>query len=400
MMLAEPEQASLARAVLAERLGREVAVQGTGHVLDVASPFQPGSAAVLRPLNVLAQAGIAIAGLELTGLVTEITDEALRRVVHDWSVGGNTGPYRRRMERLAGLALLDRCLAEADAAEHSVDTDAAAWRFAVWCVAFNTAGAERRLLDAAVSGDDDRADDLVDAASARVQLARVAGLAIDIPAEGIASALRRRGYVVERAAQLASLLPAPLDPVVGVALSELADRGGGTAPAALAALRGAAPSPGVRATADVALASDDPNIRAAGLALLARHWTDDARPLWREFLASTSAPMRWTAEEVIREYGTEADLRDAETDAAMSEELLTWPSPSVERDGTSFMLVFDEVGAHQPVRERFEELAERHPSVEVIDGDREWISVAIDTDDPEALVRELWSAAGEVRPDA
>ena len=34
------------------------------------SAFQPGSAAVLRPLNVLDRAGIAVAGLELSGLVT------------------------------------------------------------------------------------------------------------------------------------------------------------------------------------------------------------------------------------------------------------------------------------------------------------------------------------------
>ena len=82
----------------------------------------------------------------------------------------------------------------------------------------------------------------------------------------------------------------------------------------------------------------------------------------------------------------------------MPEELLTWPPPSVERDGSSLMLVFDEVGAHQPVRERFEELAERHPSVAVLDGDREWISVTIDAADPDALVRDLWSAAGDVGP--
>ena len=63
------------------------------------------------------------------------------------------------------------------------------------------------------------------------------------------------------------------------------------------------------------------------------------------------------------------------------------------------MVIFDEVGAHQPVRDRFEELAARHPSVELIDGDREWVSVVIDAADPEALVGELWSAAGDVGKD-
>ena len=294
--------------VLAERLGAELVVHGSAHVLVVASAFQPGSAAVLRPLNVLDRAGIGVADLQVTGLVTEITDEALARVVHDWASHGNTGPYRRRVERLAGPELLDRCLAAADAAERIRHADAAAWRFVMWCVAFNTPGAERRLLDEAASADDDRADALVDAASGRVQLARLAGLALDVPPRSIVAALRRRGYVAERAARLAALLPAPLDAVVTEALRDLAGRRGEAATSALAALRAASPSPGVRAAADTALASGDANLRAAALALLARHWTDDARPVWREFLASTSAPMRWTAEDVIGEYGAEEDL--------------------------------------------------------------------------------------------
>lgn len=471
IILADPARSPDAREVLAERLGRELTVEGTAGVLDVATAFQPGSAAVLRPLNVLERAGIAVSGLELSGLVTEITDEALLTVVHDWSINGNAGPYRRRVERLAGPVLLDRCLTAADAAQRTRDPDAAAWRFAVTCVAFNTPGAETRLIDASVCGDDARADELVDAASDRVRLARLAGLALDVPAASIASALRRRGHVAARAAWLASMLPAPVDAVVSDALIDLAERGGEAASASLAALRGAAPSSGVRAVCDAAIVSDDPDIRAAGLELLARHWTDEARPVWREALASTSAPVRWTAEDVIGEYGAEEDLQDAaahlaklirarkgismspprgsaivdlmirhhsnpaarvaledltarwprlsddmrtwleanhpslapvavvvddEKDDGMPEEHLTWPSPSVERTGSSLMVVFDEVGAHQPVRDRFEELAARHPSVELIDGDREWVSVVIDAADPEALVRELWSAAGDL----
>ena len=259
-------------------------------------------------------------------------------------------------------------------------------------------------------------------------------------------------------------------PIVTDALCDLAERGGEAAHAALGALRNAAPTPRVREASDAALASDDANTRAAGLVLLARHWTDDARPVWRRFLVSTSAPLRQTAENVIGDYGTEEDLPDAaahlaklirarqgisqspprgssivnllirhrahpvarvalddltarwsrlsddmrtwlaeehawlvpmagaaddEQSDVMPEELLTWPPPSIERDGSSLMLVFDEGGAHHPVRGRFEELAERHPSVEVLDGDREWLSVVIATADPEALVRELWSAASD-----
>ena len=48
---------------------------------------------------------------------------------------------------------------------------------------------------------------------------RLAGLVLDIPAASIASALRRRGNVAERAAWLASMLPVPVDAVVSDAAS-------------------------------------------------------------------------------------------------------------------------------------------------------------------------------------
>ncbi|WP_457098602.1 hypothetical protein [Microbacterium sp. P5_E9] len=470
LALADPGQEAQACEVLAERLGTELTVHPDARLLRIASTFQPGDAAVLRPLNVLDQAGIAVADLELADIVTEITDGALRSIVHDWAVHGNTGPYRRRVERLAGPTLLDRCLAAAGTAQATRDTDAAAWWFAVRCVAFNTPGAEVRLIDEAISSDDRVAEKLVGAAAERVQLARLGGLVIDVPAESIAAALGRRGVVAERAAALTALLPAHLDAVVAAALCNLADRGGDAALTALRALGNAAPTARVRATSEAAISSDDANTRAAGLALLARHWPGDARPVWRRFLESNSAPLRQMAETVMGECGTEEDLPDAASHLAMllrlrhgmsqspprgsaivnlliryrdhpvarealddltarwprlsddmrawvsgqhpqlvpvaaaaddepseppSEELLTWPPPSVQREGSSFMLVFDEEGAHHPVRGRFEEHLDRHPSVEVLDGDREWLSVIIAAADPEALVRTLWSAAGD-----
>ena len=189
-------------------MANELTIQGGGRQLDVALRVpawvcgrpSPAERAGMR-------AGIAVASLEVFGLVTEISDEALREVVHDWAVLGNTGPYRRRVERLAGPLLLDRCLAAAEAAERIREADAAAWRFAVGCVAFNTPGAEARLLDEAVSSDDRGATALVNAAYDRVQLARLAGLTIDVPPGSILAALGRRGYVAERAAQLACACP-------------------------------------------------------------------------------------------------------------------------------------------------------------------------------------------------
>ena len=131
IIIADPGQADQARDVLTKTMANELTIHGGTRQLKIASAFQPGSAAVLRPLNVLDRAGVAVAGLEVFGLVTELSDEALREVVHDWSVRGNTGPYRRRVERLAGPLLLDRCLTAAEAAERIRDADAAAWRFAV-----------------------------------------------------------------------------------------------------------------------------------------------------------------------------------------------------------------------------------------------------------------------------
>jgi hypothetical protein len=84
----------------------------------------------------------------------------------------------------------------------------------------------------------------------------------------------------------------------------------------------------------------------------------------------------------------------------MPDETLTWPPPSIEHHGSSFVLTFDEVGAHQPVRERFEALAEQHSSIRVITGDRDWLRVVLHTAEPEVLIRELWKAASDVGLDA
>jgi hypothetical protein len=474
IILADSGQIGAARDALDARLGPEAVVQAQrGATLDVATAFQPGSAAVLRPLNVLSRAGVRVAGLEIHGLVSDLPDDALRRVVDDWDAHGNRGPYRRRVERLAGSVLLERCLAAADAADAVGASNAAAWRFAVRCIAFNTPGAEVRLLDEAAIGDARRADSLVDAASDRIQLARLATLGAEVPAASLASVLSQRGYVAERAAHLAGMLPPPLDPAVASALRDLVRRGGEVAQAALGALDAAEPTPELRATAAEALASGDPSVRAAGLALLARHWTDDARPVWRDALASKSAPLRWTAESVIGEYGGEQDLADAAGHLAkllrsrptvpmspprgneiigllvrhrdhpaaraalddlsarwtrLSDDVRSWvlehhswlapadattgglgdaaeelpaedelefPPPTIEPDDDgSLRLWFDEAAAHHPVRERFEALAGQHPSVEVLDGDREWLSVRVRGNEPETVIAELWAAAG------
>jgi hypothetical protein len=296
----------------------------------------------------------------------------------------------------------------------------------------------------------------------------LAGLDIDVPPEALAQLLRRPGYLAELACHVAELIPAPLPGPVADALMAGAGGGGDRAVAALGALRQAEPTPAVRAVVEAALATGDPNARAAALETLAHHWGIAARPRWKELLASKSAPMRWAAESVIGLHGGEHDLADAAAhlaklararpaislspprgneivdllvryrdhpaaqaglddlsarwdrlpedlrswladhhpwldparradqpaeSMAAAEEELAWPPPEINRRGGLLYLDFDEAATHHPVRERFEELAEAHPGIELVDGDREWMSMRVTAPNVEALVHELWEAA-------
>jgi hypothetical protein len=135
--------------------------------------------------------------------------------------------------------------------------------------------------------------------------------------------------------------------------------------------------------------------------LLARHRDD---PIARAGLDDLSARWdrlpddlrSWLAEHHPEFEPARRDDRPAEAMSAQEEaeeEQLSWPPPTIERRGSDLHLEFDEVGAHQPVRERFEELAMAHPAIEVLEGDREWLSIRVSVADAEALIHELWEAA-------
>ena len=474
IQLANPAQLDAAREALTTRLGAELEVIATADDrLQVESSFGAGSAPVMRPLHVLDRAGISVGDLELLDLVTEIDEAALQRLVEAWGEFANRGPHRLRLVRLAGMDILERCLDHLRRAGDSGHGRKSSWSFAVTCVTMNTPGAEGRVIaEAARTRDRHVAENLVGAAEGRIRLAALAGLPVDAPAPEVAELVGRSGYLGERACRLAAILPAPLPVLVTDALLVAAGQKGERAVEALGALRRAAPEPAVRAAVERALTSEDANLRASGLDLLAQHWGDEAaRPTWKEFLASKSAPMRWTAEAVIGLHGTRDDLADAaahlaklararggmsmspprgneivdllvryrddpiaraglddlsarwdrlpedlrswlaehhpELDPARRddqpaeaaspldeiEEELSWPPPTIQRHGKDLRLEFDEVGAHQPVRERFEELAVAHPAIEVLEGDREWLSVRVTGPDAETLIYELWEAA-------
>jgi hypothetical protein len=317
LILARPDAADGAIEVLGARLGAELTIttrrDGDGRpVLDLVSTFTVGNAAVLRPLNQLHRGGVAVAGLEMEDLITEVDDDALARIIEDWAVNANTGPYRTRLERLAGDDLLQRTAAVARTAPADTSRRRSAWWLAVKCIVFNTHGAEAwAVAEAARTTEKSVALSLIDAAIDRVQLVRLAGMPASVPNDALEKLLRRPGYLAERACHLVWHLRDTVDPAVAEALRGVVTRGGEAATAALAALHAAEPTDELRATVDAALASSEPEVSAAALAILAQHWPADARPVWREFLASRSAALRITAESVIGLHGGEEDLADA-----------------------------------------------------------------------------------------
>ena len=446
--------------------------------LEVASTFSPRTAAVLRPLHALDRAGVAASGFEPLDLVTELDEGTLRRLVGDWDSFGNTGPYRHRLEILAGSEVIERCLGQETAARQQTEAQPrwSAWRFAACCAAVNTPGSEALLLRAAVRARDEHdAHSFIVAVSDRATLTGLTETPFELAEDPLVSLIGRRSYVGEQAAFLAQAMRGPLSESITTALCAAARAGGDAGSAALAALHNAAPSPEVRGTVDDALASGEPNRQATALVVLAHHWGVEARPAWQAFLASRSGPLRQTAEAVLGLHGTIDDLPDAaarmrmlaraksaihmvpprgheivdllvrfrdvpvaraalddlsarwgrlgddlrewleqahpwldpssrleatliEQDAE-PEAPLNWPLPRIEREGEAFVLWFDETDLFE-TRERFDDLAHDHPSVEVIDGDREWTSLRVLRGDPESLIGELWAAAGRARADA
>ncbi len=457
----ESALAALAGLAVTGELRIEPLSEPDGRVrFDAASTFDVRNAAILRPLHALDRADVAVRGFEALDLVTEIDERALAQAVGAWGQFANKGPYRHRLEVLAGSDVIETCLSH---------QGSAAWRFAASCAAFNTSGSEARTLTAALEarGWHD-ASGFVDDADNRAMLTTLTGEPFDPPVDALVSLIGRRSYVGERAASLTHSMRAPLPEPVTDALCAAARTGGDLGIRALAALAKAAPSAAVRQTVEEALATTEPNLQAAALSILAHHWGDEARPTWRAFLASRSAPLRQTAEEVLGVHGTAEDVPDAaaqmarlaRTKSAMEmspprgaeivdllvrhrdhpaaraglddlsarwdrlgndlrewleehhpwldpsqrrddpveqqaepEGPLDWPPPKIEREGDTFVLSFEETDLFE-TRERFEKLAAAHHHVEVIDGDREWTSLKISSDDPEALIRELWASAG------
>jgi hypothetical protein len=309
---------------------------------------------------------------------------------------------------------------------------------------------------------------LLSSAAERASLSAYAGVDAAYPEDALLSMVDLPGSVGGKAVAMLGSLPAPLSQAVAAALIAIAaldeeDR------RALVALRQATPTPELRTVVERALEAKSNEVRADALWLFARHWGTEARPAWREFLASKSTTLRDAAEIVLAEHGTEEDLEDAAlrvakiirakagmtfspprasdligflakhrdqpvARAAFADLAARWDRfpdpglrdwirthhpwietsstgsppaeldiapevpgepdpPRVERTDDGFEVSFDELSAHSAARERMEELADEHPSVVVVEADREWMVLRIDADDPEGLIDALWAEA-------
>lgn len=70
-----------------------------------------------------------------------------------------------------------------------------------------------------------------------------------------------------------------------------------------------------------------------------------------------------------------------------------WPLPTIEIAGSSVTLGFDSTDMFD-TKDRFEELCATHPTIEVLDADREFLQLDIDHPDPTAVIIQLWADAG------
>jgi hypothetical protein len=453
----------------------EVADEPDGRIrFDVAAAGNGRGQSIISVLYSLNRAEIRVRGFDALDVIDDLDEADLVAIVERWREVANNGPTRSRMERLGGDALLDACLRRligSPRANH--------YRAAIMDISFNTPGCEGRLIRAAAEiaarpmGKDDNDMDthcLLSSASSRATLSDYAGITVDYPEDALLALADRPGLVGMYAVAMLGSLPAALSATTTATLMRIAQLDDeDQAAAALRALRQATPMPELRILGNHALESRSNEVRASALSLLAYHWGTEARPAWREFLASKSTTLRDAAEGVIAEHGTEEDLEDAALRVAKiirakpgmsyspprasdligllaryrehpvarsafddlaarwdrfpDPELRDWirehhpwiePSgsgdppveldiapetpgepdpPTVERTDDGFSLVFDDVSAHSAARERLEELLGEHPSVEVLESDREWIDIRIAADDPEAVIARLWAQA-------
>ena len=173
----------------------------------------------------------------------------------------------------------------------------------------HTPGTEALILGKAVAEKDvSRAARLTGAVVGRGELAELVNDSFDPPVDLVLQLAQRRARVAEQAFRIAETLPAPLSDELTTALCVAARRGSISDTAAVRALRKARPTAEVREALAAALESSDADVRGLALDSLGELFGVGARPYWQAWLASSSAPQRMAAEDVIGAYGDADDV--------------------------------------------------------------------------------------------
>ena len=306
--LEDPAQRDDAIEILDRQLGAELTTtaidEPDGRVrLDIVSTFK-GDAAILRPLYQLLQNGVRVHGLEDLDQVEDISLAELRRLADDWRAGPYGRTVSRRIDALAGEGVL-RLALEANPGGERLN----GWDMIVGSVGRRTLGTEALLLESAVAEKDvSRAARMTAAVTSRGARATLVAEPFKPPVECLLQLARRPVRVAEGAFRIAEALPAPLSDELTTALCVAARRGSISDTAAVLALRKARPTAEVHDALEAALQSSDADVRQLALESLGELFGVGARPYWQAWLASSSAPQRMAAEDVIGAYGDADDV--------------------------------------------------------------------------------------------
>ena len=236
--------------------------------------------------------------------VDDISLAELRRLADDWQAGPHGRAAGRRIEALAGEAIL-RLALQANPGGERLN----GWDMMVGSIGRHSPGTEALLLESALAEKDrSRAARLTGAVVSRGELAELVDEVFEPPVELVLQLAQRPARVAEQAFRIAEALPAPLSDELTTALCVAARRGSISDTAAVRALRKARSTAEVREALAAALESSDADVRGLALESLGELFGVGARPYWQAWLASASAPQRMAAEGVIGAYGDADDV--------------------------------------------------------------------------------------------
>ncbi len=346
----------------------EVLEESDGRVrLDISSGQSPRTLALHRILGPLKEVGIDIGGYEAVDIVTDAESGDIEYAVNEWALVGRGN--RRPLEALAGEVALEYLIGRY-AAQAPLESDgdrsrhrARGYSFGALCVAINTPGCERRLLEAALAAPDAyEAHTLVNAAESRRALDTLIGRPNEPLDEALLLALATapkqvmaysRGTVVYL---LAMLGPDYSAPVLEYLEATVHDRDAELARGALRALGSMPASERLRVSVDVGLASKKAALRSEARRILLEKWNEKPP----KDVPSAPEPLS---------------------------------VPTFEPTETGYSVQFDDDAAWSKARMRFEKLVAGHPAFTIEEADREFVDVATTTTDAEAILEDLWTQA-------